>query len=198
MENKTNTQEKERQTGRLTPSGFKKMMTSGRGKDKEFGDTAIKYAMSVAMERLGVQKPELWTKELEWGLDHEADAVTAYETKAGQMVEPCGHVVHPEFEFVGGTPDGFVGSDGLIEIKCPYQPENHFGNLVSNMQLSDYEDQIQGYLWITGRKWCDFVSYDPRFPDEKKLHTFRVERNQDRIDEIQSRCIAIEKMIQGW
>ena len=190
--------EKERNTGRLTPSGFKKLMTSGRGKDKELGDTAIKYIMSIILERLGVEKRELWTPALQWGIDNEPGAVIAYETATGQMVQPCGHEVHTDFPFVGGTPDGLIGDEGIIEIKCPDVSENHFGNIVSGLQISDYYDQMQGYLWITGRQWCDFVSFDPRFPGGLKLNVQRVERDEARIAEIQTRCLLAESMIQTW
>lgn len=190
--------QKERNTGRLTPSGFKKMMTSGRGKDKELGDTAIKYAISIAKERIGVAKDEIWTKETQWGLDNEADALIAYEAHTGIMVQTCGHVVHPKFDFVGGTPDGFVGTDGIIEIKCPFNSDNHFGNLMFGLQIPDYDDQMQGYLWITGRQWCDFISYDPRYPKDLQLHVVRIERNQVRINEIEARALVAEKLIQEW
>jgi putative phage-type endonuclease len=182
--------------GKITPSAFAKMMTKGRGKDEEFGKTAMEYAHSIALERMGVELPEITAKALEWGNDFEDKAIEAYETKTGLLVIPTDTIQHPEFDYVSGTPDGLVGEDGLIEVKCPYNPVNHLYNIKTNQQAyEDYYYQIQGYMWITGRQWCDFVSYDPRFPDNLKLHIHRMQRDQEVIDVIQDRCQKFELLI---
>ena len=187
--------------GKITPSGFADMMSRGRGKDEQFGKTALAYAQRVALERLGVEVPEIFSAALSHGIENELEAITAYEQQTGTFVEPCEVIQHPTVDYIAGTPDGLVGTDGIIEVKCPYNPINHLANLKSGEQIKQYKWQIQGYLWITGRKWCDFVSYDPRFPAEHKLYIQRVERDEMMILELAERAEkfeAIVKEIATW
>lgn len=181
--------------GKITPSGFADMMT--KGKSDIFGKTAIAYANRIILERIGVEVPEVFAKALDHGNEWEEYAITEYEKQTGSFVEPTSVIEHPELNFVAGTPDGLVGEDGMIEVKCPFNPANHLENLKSGAQIEDYKYQIQGYLWITGRKWCDFVSYDPRFPEQFRLFVRRVHRDQVLIDAIKDRCIQFENYIQS-
>jgi predicted phage-related endonuclease len=177
--------------GKITASNFADVLTSGRGAEK-WGKTAQTYAMNVALERLGVERPEVFAYALNWGNEQEEDAAQLYIDTTGLFIQPCDPIAHPDYDFVGGTPDGLLGEDGIVEIKCPYNPANHLMNLQSGAQVKDYYPQIQGYLWITGRAWCDFVSYDPRFPEHLRLYTQRVERDQPFIDNLQQRVIDFE------
>jgi hypothetical protein len=181
--------------GRLSPSGFAAMMTNGRAKDT-IGKTALEYANRIALERLGVEIPEAWSKAIEWGNEWEEHALAAYEATRG-MVTPTGNIVPPDLGYIAGTPDGLVGDDGLIEIKCPYNPMNHLANITENAQVEDYNYQMQGYMWITGRKWCDLVSYDPRFPEPLRMYVVRVERDQEIIDALATRAAHIEAIVQS-
>jgi hypothetical protein len=79
----------------------------------------------------------------------------------------------------GYSPDGIVGDDGLVEIKCPLAT-THFKYLLDNKMPSDYWQQVQGGLWVSQRKWMDFVSFNSYFKD-KKLFTIRVERDEEYI-----------------
>lgn len=106
-------------------------------------------------------KDEITTASMQWGIDHEASARGAYELLSGYDVVEVGFVVHPILDNVGGSPDGFVDHDGMIEIKCPFNPEIHDSTLKLGVPL-EHIPQIQGNLWISGRNWCDFVSFDPR------------------------------------
>jgi len=99
---------------------------------------------------------------------------------------------HPVLDFVSGTPDGLIGDDAIIEVKCPYNPVNHLANLREGAQIKDYYWQIQGYLWLTGRAVCWFVSYDPRFPEATRLAVHKVERNQEDIDRLAERVVEFE------
>lgn len=181
--------------GLITPSGFADMMTRGRGKDADWGKTALAYAQRVALERLGVEIPEINSWALEHGNLYEPVAIEAYEDKLGVVVIQPQPLVHPTLSFVGGTPDGLIGDDGLLEVKCPYNPANHLANLTNNEQLDQYKWQIQGYLWITGRNWCDFVSYSPHFPDALKLHVYRIERDEEMISQLEERCVAFNQIV---
>jgi hypothetical protein len=181
--------------GKLTPSCFADIMTAGRAKADRFGKTAWTYAYKVACERLGVEFPEVWAKAMEWGVENELDAIEAYQTQTGQLVTLNDVIQHPTLDYVAGTPDGLIGSEGIIEVKCPYNSVNHLMNLKNGSQLDDYKYQIQGYLWITGRKWCDFVSYDPRFKKDLQLAIYRVERDQEMIDELAARVQEFEESV---
>jgi hypothetical protein len=177
----------------LSPSGFDAMMTNGRGKS-EMGKTALAYAETIAMRNFGVEMPDFVSFEMQWGIEHEPNARFEYSRRNFCEVVKPDWIQHPTVDYVGGTPDGLVGTDGLVEIKCP-NSANHLRNILRGEQVSDYEYQIQGYLWITGRKWCDFISYDPRFPDPKDLHVVRVERDEVKIQALAMRCAEVWEIV---
>lgn len=181
--------------GCFTASSFPDAMKNGRDK-KSPGETAIKVAYEVAMERLGVEREEITAPALEWGNEWEAVAKRAYEAEKFCTVTDFDlPVIHPELPYVAGTPDGWaVEGEGLIEIKCPYNPTNHMLNIANRDQVSNYYAQMQGYMWITGAKWCDFVSYDPRFPESLRLCVYRIDRDQDFIDQLSDRIKLLNEM----
>lgn len=114
-----------------------------------------------AWERLTGTPVESYTNAaMQHGIDTEAQARDWYRFESGNEVSEIGFVLHPEFEVAGCSPDGLVQESGLVEIKCP-QPRAHIDVLASKKLPSKYRWQVQGQLWITGRKWCDFVSYHP-------------------------------------
>jgi hypothetical protein len=185
--------------GYISASQFKKVMVRGK-KGESFGLVAESYAEEIIMEMIGVQLPSVFSKEMEWGEDHEWDAIDAYQQDQLVTVNrDFDFLVHPVIESVGGTPDGLVGSDGLIEVKCPYNPRWHFKNLVSNYQFDkdtgEYYEQIQGYMMITGRAWCDCVSFDPRWPKDFQLAIHRVNRDDQFIAELEARLIEFKAFI---
>jgi hypothetical protein len=109
-----------------------------------------------------------------WGTEQEAAARAAYEQRTGIEVEETGFVAHDTL-YAGCSPDGLVDWDGLIEIKCPYNSAVHIETLLGGMP-ADHMAQVQGQMWITGRQWCDFVSFDPRMPEPLQLHVQRINR----------------------
>lgn len=129
------------------------------------------------------------TREVRWGNEHEQDARMEYERRMGNAVELCGFI--PYNSVFGGSPDGLVGEDGIIEIKCPYNSANHARNLLIRTESDfrklhpTYYAQIQGNLLATGRKWADFVSYDVRMQNAAlMLKVVRIERNEEYINQI--------------
>ncbi len=178
--------------GKITASRFADVMAAGRGKEQKWGKTAKTYAYQVALERMGVEMPEVTGKALEWGQYYEPEAIELYQQITGRVVGLTDVVQHPELEYVAGTPDGLVGEDGIIEVKCTYNPVNHMANLKEGEQINDYWWQIQGYLWLTDRQWCDFVSYDPRFPEGLQLAVHRVNRDEEEISKLAERVQAFE------
>lgn len=181
--------------GHISPSRFKDVMTTSRG-GGGFGKTALSYADEVVLDIIGVET-EGWTSNaVEHGNEYEWLAIQVYEEERIVSVEQPGRLTHPEHDFISGEPDGLVGSDGIIEVKCPWNSKNHLGNLIEAEQLHIYQWQIQGYLWITGRKWCDFVSFDPRFPKKYQLSVNRVVRDDGMISDLEGRCINFWVIVQ--
>jgi len=173
----------------ISPSQFSKIMTSGRRKDELFGKTALSYADEVVCRIMGFPVDDYTNEAMQYGIDNEPYAVEAYQIE--KMVEvdyTKERITHPKYEYISGEPDGLVGNDGLIEVKCP-NPTNHFKNLLSGEQISQYMYQIQGYMWLTERQWCDFISFRPDYPEKYRISINRVVRDQDMINELEERCV---------
>lgn len=138
---------------------------------------------------------EFTADSTDWGIQHEDEAILNYEIISANDVVRVGFIVHPEIENVGGSPDGFVGDDGLIEVKCPFTIEAHERTLNLGVPL-EHIPQIQGNLWITGRKWCDFVSYDPRQSGlARRCFVQRVERCERFIGRLAKRVAKFREIL---
>lgn len=122
-------------------------------------------------------------KHTERGVELEPQARTLYELETGVTVKEVGFVTNDAISPVAGaSPDGLVGKDGLIEIKC-FDDVKHFRMTVDGMEIeSQYLWQIQMQMLVTGRKWCDFVCYNPNY--EKSLLIQRVEADKEMQDKI--------------
>lgn len=105
------------------------------------------------------------------GTELEPIARAAYEAHTGNFVEQVGFIKHTEIEWFGASPDGFSG-DGLIEIKCP-NTTTHLEYLTSGKVPSQYKNQMLAQMACTERKWCDFVSFDDRLPENLRLFVVR-------------------------
>ena len=139
------------------------------------------YKMELVVQRLTNKQGESFTNAaMEWGTEQEPFARMAYEAYTGTFVKEEGFVDHPTIEGFGCSPDGIVG-EGLIEIKCP-NTANHIETVLENKVPSKYIPQMQCQMACTGAKWCDFVSFDPRVPEDLQLFVVRVERDQEYID----------------
>lgn len=137
------------------------------------------YRLQLVTERLTCQPVEGYKNAaMEWGNEQEAAARDAYEARTGVLVDQAGFLTHPNVEWCGASPDGLIGSDGAIEIKCPFVSTVHVETLLAGGAPSEHTAQIQGLLWVTGRAWCDFVSFDPRMPEGLQLFVARVLRDE--------------------
>lgn len=135
------------------------------------------YMAELVAERLTGRKAESYTNAaMQWGTDMEPEARAAYEFYRSVTVEEIGFVPHPRMAEAGASPDGLVGADGLVEIKCP-NTASHLETLLGAAIPEKYLFQMQWQLACTGRQWCDFASYDPRLPESMQLHIARVERD---------------------
>lgn len=142
------------------------------------------YKMELVVQRLTGKQGESFTNAaMEWGTEQEPFARMAYEAHTGTFVKEVGFIDHPTIEGFGCSPDGIVG-EGLIEIKCP-NTANHIETVLENKVPSKYIPQMQCQMACTGAKWCDFVSFDPRLPEDLQLFVVRVERDQEYIDSME-------------
>ena len=116
-------------------------------------------------------------------------ARAVYIIETGRDVEETGMIEHPTIAMSGASPDGLVGSDGLIEIKCP-NTATHLEFVCTNEPKPAYMLQMLWQMACTGRQWCDFVSYDDRLPEHLAYRCIRIERDNDKIAEIEAEVIA--------
>lgn len=150
-----------------------------------WGASRANYAAQLIAERLtGVVAESYTNAAMVHGTETEPEARAAYEFMTDTNVAEIAFVVHPTIEDSGASPDGLVGEDGLVEIKCPLT-STHIETLLGSSVPAKYITQIQWQLACTGRKWCDFVSYDNRMPGEMRVFIKRVDRDQARIDELE-------------
>lgn len=144
------------------------------------------YRAQLVAERLtGVVEPGFTNGAMQWGVDHEAQARAAYAFYRDLDVTEVGFVDHPTIANSGASPDGLVGDQGIVEIKCP-NTKTHIQALRSGKVEGKYFTQICWQLACTGRDWADFVSYDPRMPEGLQLRVVRIERDEARIAELEA------------
>ena len=115
------------------------------------------------------------------GTEQEPVARAAYEVHTGLFVSQTGFVKHPTIEWFGASPDGLVGDDGLVEIKNP-NSATHLSYRKAGQPPAKYRYQMMAQIACTGRKWCDFVSFDSRLPESKQLFVVRFEPEQKDMD----------------
>ena len=147
------------------------------------------YEAQLICEILTGKPAESFTNAaMQWGTETEPLARAQYELKTGNMVNQIGFVVHPIIEQAGASPDGLIGEDGCIEIKCP-NTSTHLDTLLSQKVPSKYITQMTWQMVCTGRKWCDFVSYDPRLPENLQLFIERIELDEDYAKKLQNEVV---------
>jgi hypothetical protein len=126
-----------------------------------------------------------------WGREYEAEARFAYEMKTGEMVSTAGFILHPTFDFAGASPDGLIGKDGGLEIKCP-KTTTHIKWLLAGIAPVEHQDQCLWNMACAERSWWDFASHDPRLPEGLNLFIVRMQRDDARIAEIEAAVQAFE------
>ena len=147
-------------------------------------------AQMVAEIRTGrPQESGFMNDAMRWGTEQEPYARAAYECQAGVLVDQVGMVLHPSIERGAASPDGLVDPDGLVEIKCP-NTATHLDYLLDGTVPAKYQPQMLWQMACTGRDWCDFVSFDPRLPEDLQLFVVRFQRDQARIDAMEAEVRA--------
>lgn len=178
--------------GKVTASRVKDVLTKGRGNAPS--KTAESYMMELIAEILtGESKPFFENDAMRWGTETEPQARSMYEVNNDFVsVKEVAFVEHSNQ--IGISPDGLVGDDGLLEIKCP-NTTTQIKRALSDDYSADYKAQIQMQLWVTERQWCDFVSFDPRLDCNASYLQQRVYRDEEYIEEMKVKVYAfVEKM----
>lgn len=148
------------------------------------------YAAQLIAERLTANVAESFSNAaMAWGNEQEPEARLAYEFRTDAEVEQVAFVEHPAISMSGASPDGLLGVDGLIEIKCP-NTATHIETLRGQSIPGKYQTQMLWQMACTGRQWCDFVSFDPRMPEEMRLFIQRLDRDDARIAELEAEVTA--------
>lgn len=175
----------EMRLGKITASRVKDVMSKGRG--LAVSKTSESYMMELIAEILtGQSKPFFENDAMRWGTEKEPQARDMYKLKNDFVA--VDEVAFIELnDFVGMSPDGLIGDDGLLEIKCP-TTTTQLKRALSDDYSADYKAQIQMQLWVSGRKWCDFVSFDPRLDCKAGYLQQRVIRDEEYIREMAAKC----------
>lgn len=195
--------------GNFTGSEVWKLMTEPREKyKKESGQlsvTAETYVLEKVWEKLsGQTKGGIDNFATEWGNEHEPKAKKWYTKLTGNEVIESPLVYSPVINGLTGTPDGLIGEDGMIEIKCPFNGANHLKHcFITNDEYfksehNDYYYQIQCYLFLTSRKWCDFVSFDPRIDCDLGMFIYRVNANKEVHEEMIKKVLQARVLFDGY
>lgn len=169
--------------GKVTASRVSDVLSKGKS-----GESASRknYRTELLVQRLTGQPGESFTNAaMEWGTATEPLARIAYEAEMGVFVNQVAFIDHPSIVQFGCSPDGLVAQDGLIEIKCG-NTATHIDWMLDGKPPTKHIPQMQCQMAVTGRQWCDFVSFDPRLPDDLQLFVVRLERDQEYIEAMEA------------
>jgi len=168
--------------GKVTASRISDVMAKGRGSAPSA--TRANYMAQLVAERLTGEPTETFTNAaMQHGTDTEPQARAQYIMRTGQNVEQVGFVAHPTLAMAGASPDGLVGDSGLVEIKCP-NTATHIQTLRGKEIDRKYLLQMQWQMICTGRKWCDWISFDPRMPDDLAFFCKRILHDAELAEEV--------------
>lgn len=183
MEQKTDEWYKAR-LGKVTASRVSAVLA------KRDSATRADYLTDLVLERLTGNQQEFYQNEaMQWGTDTEPQARMAYEAFKCVLVDEMGFIDHHSIQYFGCSPDGLVGEDGLVEIKCP-NSKTHISTLMSGKAPTKYIPQMQTQMAVMNRQWCDFVSFDPRLPEDLQLFVIRVNRDDEYIAKLEEEVTA--------
>jgi putative phage-type endonuclease len=155
-----------------------------------YGASRANYRAQLIAERLtGVPADSFSNAAMQWGVDHESEAREVYCQHQLCAVTEIAFVEHPVIAMSGASPDGLIGDDGMVELKCP-NTATHIETLLGGGFADKYVKQALWQMACTGRTWCDLASYDPRLPETMRLFIQRVPRDADAIAELEREVAA--------
>jgi putative phage-type endonuclease len=169
--------------GKVTASRVADLMAQTKS---GYSASRANYMAELICERLTGERAEKFSNAaMQWGTETEPQARAAYSFMTDADVTECGFFDHPSIAMFGASPDGLVGEDGLVEIKCP-NVATHLETLLGGIVPAKYVTQMQVQMACTGRQWCDFVSFDPRLPSDLQMFVQRVARSDEAIETIET------------
>lgn len=181
--------------GKFTASRFADLMATTKSGPSASRQNLI---ITLALERLTGEPEQTFQNDaMRRGTELEPLARGAYEAKTGELVELTSFVTDRDWPSVGVSPDGLLGDDGLVEFKCPASQAKHFAALSNGAHAKEYRWQVQGQMWITGRQWCDVVSFDPRFPEGLDLAITRVQRDEAAINQLREAVTVADAEVEA-
>lgn len=174
--------------GKFTGSEIWKLMVESRSKSEALSETTKTYILEkIAEAHSNELVTKFETQAMQWGNEYEPLAKKWYAKQSGNSVKDIGFITLEGFDdYVGGSPDGLIDYQGIIEIKCPFNSSNHIRHILATKddfksELKEYYWQMQFYMACLNVEWCDFVSFDPRIDADWGLHIKRITRNNDDI-----------------
>jgi putative phage-type endonuclease len=175
--------------GKVTASRIKDLMA----KTKTGYSTSRKnYAAQLMLERVtGQREASFSNAAMQWGTEQEPLARLVYSLHTGHEVEEVSFIDHPFILRSGASPDGLVGIDGMVEIKCP-NTATHIEWAIAGKVPPEHVLQMQWQMDCAGRKWCDFVSYDPRMPEGQQLFIRRLEYDAELVEDIRANVVFFD------
>lgn len=188
---------REMRRGILTASCFKHVIAVSKRDDATPLEARMRYMRQLAFERIsGIPIHEIHGRSLAWGKTHEGSARAEYEIRTGMLCEQADFILHPEIPFVGCSPDALIETSGGLEIKCPYNEPVHIGTWINGMP-EEHIPQVQGCMFVTGREWWDFLSFDARLGNcDLALYRQRIYRDDIYIRKLESALWQFEAELQ--
>lgn len=181
--------------GKFTGSRFADVMA----RNKKTGEPLKAYhdlIMDIVVERITGNPIEgAQGHALQWGQDVEPFAREAYELETGRSVVETGFIIHPQYSFVGCSPDGLINEDGGLEMKCPKSSRVHLERFTTGLP-DEYKPQVQGCMWVTDREWWDFVSFDPRMPESHQILIIQIVRDDKYISQLEHAVIEANALVE--
>lgn len=171
----------EKRSGRITCSMFGVLIGQGQS-GEQFTKKGFGYLRLKVAEALGSRAASFSSAATSWGKEHEQSAIDEYREKTGSEVTSSPFLFFKIPGNIGGTPDGLVGERGCLEIKCPYDPAVHINTMLTRRIPAEYFWQVVGHCLVTGRGWCDFVSFDPRIDGPERMVCIRWKRAEEGED----------------
>lgn len=190
--------------GKVTASSLYKVLAKTK---TGYGADRGNYMTQLVLERVTGTKADSYTNAaMQWGIDQEPFARAAYEASRGVMVDEVGFIPHPTIAAAGASPDGLVGDDGMVEIKCPDSKTALECWLSDSPVEGKYFAQMQWQMRCADRSWCDYVVFDPRMPTKAQLFVTRVQRDDEWLTvaeaevvnflaEVDAKVAALKKII---
>ena len=182
--------------GHVSGSSIADVMAKGKTGE---AITRKKYKTKLVAERLtGLFGESFTNASMEHGTATEPLARMNYEVSHETFIEKTGFWKHPTIKWVGVSPDGLIGDNGIIEIKCP-NTTTHIDYILENKVPTEYYKQIQCQLWVTGREFCKFVSFDNRIGEKNQMFVAEARRDEDLIKIMENETLIfldeVEEMV---